>query len=141
MIPYVLTVWLIFAYKLFWDTSLFQQISDVKTSVKLNVNGIKFHLVKLKIYCLLRASEGTLSRWSRLHLQSLAPTNPHWVRVVGYGPFSLCVIHKEGLCPCSGDINRLMMKSPFVYSLYMISVYSSQIVTTSFSHHIFLDNY
>jgi hypothetical protein len=26
--------------------------------------------------------------------------------VVGYGPFSLCVIHKEGLCPNSGDINR-----------------------------------
>jgi hypothetical protein len=22
-------------------------------------------------------------------LQSLAPTNPHWARVVGYGPFSL----------------------------------------------------
>jgi hypothetical protein len=58
---------------------------------------------------LLRASEGTLSRWSRLYLQSLAPTNPLWVRVVGYGPFSLCVIHKEGLCPNSGDINRLMM--------------------------------
>jgi hypothetical protein len=32
-------------------------------------------------------------RWSRLHFQSLAPTNPHWARVVGYGPFSLCVIH------------------------------------------------
>jgi hypothetical protein len=31
---------------------------------------------------LLRASEGTLSRWSRLHLQSLAPTNPHWAHVV-----------------------------------------------------------
>jgi hypothetical protein len=30
-------------------------------------------------------------------------------RVVGYGPFFLCVIHKEGLCPSSGDINRLMM--------------------------------
>jgi hypothetical protein len=29
--------------------------------------------------------------------------------VVGYGPFSLCVIHKEGLCPSIGDINRLMM--------------------------------
>jgi hypothetical protein len=28
----------------------------------------------------------------------------------GYGPFFLCVIHKEGLCLCSGDINRLMMK-------------------------------
>jgi hypothetical protein len=43
-------------------------------------------------------------------LQSFTPTNPHWTRVVGYGPFSLCVIHKEGLCPTSGDINRLMMK-------------------------------
>jgi hypothetical protein len=52
---------------------------------------------------LLRASEGTLIRWSRLHLQSLAPTNPHWP-VMGYGPFSLYVIHKEGLCPSSGDI-------------------------------------
>jgi hypothetical protein len=37
------------------------------------------------------------------------PTNLH--RVVGYGPFSLCVIHKEGLCPSSVDINRLMMKT------------------------------
>jgi hypothetical protein len=36
-------------------------------------------------YELLRASEGTLSRWSWLHLQSLAPINPHWARVVGYG--------------------------------------------------------
>jgi hypothetical protein len=36
-------------------------------------------------------------------------TNPHWARVVGYGPFSLWVIHKEGLCPSSGDINRLMV--------------------------------
>jgi hypothetical protein len=30
-------------------------------------------------------------------------------RVVGYGPFSLGVIHKEGMCHSSGDINRLMM--------------------------------
>jgi hypothetical protein len=58
---------------------------------------------------LLRASEGTLSRWSRLNLKSLAPTNPHCARVVGYGPFFLWVIHKEGLCPSNGDINRLMM--------------------------------
>jgi hypothetical protein len=56
-----------------------------------------------------RVSEGTLRRSSRLHLQSLAPTNPHWARMVGYGLFYLCVIHKEGLCPSSGDINRLMM--------------------------------
>jgi hypothetical protein len=51
----------------------------------------KFYYVEL-----LRASEGTLSRWS---------INPHWVRVVGYGPFSLCVIHKEDLCSSSGDMN------------------------------------
>jgi hypothetical protein len=62
---------------------------------------------------LLRASEGTLSRWSRLHLRSLAPTNPHC-----YGPFSLWVgIHKEGLCPSSGDINRLMIVMMFVHTL------------------------
>jgi hypothetical protein len=42
-------------------------------------------------------------------LQLLVPTNPHWVRVVGYGPFSFCVIHKESLCPSSGDMNGLMM--------------------------------
>jgi hypothetical protein len=37
-------------------------------------------------------------------LRSLEPT----AHVVGYGPFSLSVIHKEGLCPSSGDLNRLM---------------------------------
>jgi hypothetical protein len=43
-------------------------------------------------------------------LQSLAPTNPHSARVLGYGSFSLWVIHKEGLlCFSSGDINRMMM--------------------------------
>jgi hypothetical protein len=35
--------------------------------------------------------------------------HPHWARVVGYGPLSLCVIHKEGPCPSSEDINRLTM--------------------------------
>jgi hypothetical protein len=38
-----------------------------------------------------------------------APTNPHWARMMGYGPFSLWVIHKERLCPRSEDIIRLMM--------------------------------
>jgi hypothetical protein len=28
--------------------------------------------------------------------------------VVGYGPFSFCVIHKEGLCPSYDGINTLM---------------------------------
>jgi hypothetical protein len=46
---------------------------------------------------LLRALEVTLSRWSRLLLQSLAPTNPHWARMVGYSPFSLWVIHMVGI--------------------------------------------
>jgi hypothetical protein len=62
-----------------------------------------------KIYYLelLSASEGTLSRFSRLHLQSLAPNNPHWARVAraGYGP----LYYEEGLCSCCGDINRLML--------------------------------
>jgi hypothetical protein len=72
--------------------------------------------MKIKIYYLelLRSSEDTLSRWSRLHLQSLAPANSHWTCVVGNDPFSLCVIHKEGLCPSSRDINRLMMSFTFL---------------------------
>jgi hypothetical protein len=61
----------------------------------------KHMLLYLKVF---HTSEGTLNRRSQLCLQSLAPTNPHWARVVGYGPFSLCVI-----CLNSGDINRLMM--------------------------------
>jgi hypothetical protein len=32
---------------------------------------------KINYLELFHASEGTLSRWSRLHSQSLAPTNPH----------------------------------------------------------------
>jgi hypothetical protein len=51
-------------------------------------------------------------RWSRLHLQSGPPAlgpraSPCWPFVCG--PFSLLVIHKEGLCLSGGDINRLMM--------------------------------
>jgi hypothetical protein len=38
-----------------------------------------------------------------------SPANPHWAHVAGYGPFSLCVIHKKGLYPTSGGIKRLMM--------------------------------
>jgi hypothetical protein len=69
---------------------------------------VKQHLSLIgpKIYYLevLRTSKGTLSRWSRLHLQSLATTNPHWARVVDYGPFSLRVIHKEGCAPAAGTL-------------------------------------
>jgi hypothetical protein len=84
---------------------LFGLQSQILSSVGYWMDDQKFYFFEF-----LRASEGTLRRWSRLHLQSLAPTNPHWARVVGYSPFSLCLIHKEGLCPSSGDINRLMMR-------------------------------
>jgi hypothetical protein len=67
---------------------------------------------------LLRVSESTLSCWSRLHLLSLAPTNTSWVRVVDYGPFSLCVIRREGLWSSSGDINRLIMMMISLYVSY-----------------------
>jgi hypothetical protein len=85
---------------------------------------LTLNTIKNYYFELLRASESnvTLSRWSRLHLQSLAPTSPHWALVVDYGPFSLCVIHKEGLCPSSGDINRLMMmmNNNNIFSLVVI---------------------
>jgi hypothetical protein len=46
------------------------------------------------------------------------PTNSHWARVVSYGLVYLCVIHKEGLCPSSGDINRLMMMKKLFFCVY-----------------------
>jgi hypothetical protein len=41
----------------------------------------------------------TLSGIDLFLIRLQPPTNPQWARVVGYGPFSLWVIHKEGLCP------------------------------------------
>jgi hypothetical protein len=55
-------------------------------------------------------------------LQSLAPTNQHWARVVGYGPFSLYVIHKEG--PCSGDINLSTATDVYISHIY----YNSDVI-------------
>jgi exo-beta-1,3-glucanase (GH17 family) len=57
-----------------------------------------------------------------------APTNPLWSRVMGYSPFSLCVIHNEGLCPSSGDINKLMMMMSYTiiihtYTYMLLTVY------------------
>jgi hypothetical protein len=80
-----------------------------------NITGMKqtlleaiLDITKVKLPCFGRHFKPLV-----LHLQSLAPTNPHWAREVGYSPLSLYVIHKEGLYPSSGDINRLMMK-PYV---------------------------
>jgi hypothetical protein len=47
--------------------------------------------------------------------------------VVGYGPFSLCVIQKEGLCPSSGDINRMMMMIDIKVFKILHFIISSQI--------------
>jgi hypothetical protein len=40
-------------------------------------------------------------------------------RVVGYGPLSFCVIHKEG--PSGGDINRLIMMM-IILSFHLLMV-------------------
>jgi hypothetical protein len=58
-------------------SALRRAITDVKQ--RWSVIG---WITKIYYLELLRALEGTLSRWSRLHLQSLAPTNLHWDRVV-----------------------------------------------------------
>jgi hypothetical protein len=43
--------------------------------------------------------------------------------VLVYSPFSFsCVIHKEDLCPISGDINRLMMMMMVLLSDRIINV-------------------
>jgi hypothetical protein len=54
---------------------------------------------------LLRASQGTLIPAAFAVVSTHQPA----LGARGVGTFSLCVIHKEGLCPSSGDINRLMM--------------------------------
>jgi hypothetical protein len=41
--------------------------------------------------------------WMLPSAQPLIITNPHWTRVVGCDPFSLCMIHKEGRCPKRGE--------------------------------------
>jgi hypothetical protein len=64
-------------------------ITDVKQRWSVIRWGPKIYYLEL-----FRALESTLNYWSRLHLQSLAPNNPRIALVVGYGPFSLCVIHK-----------------------------------------------
>jgi hypothetical protein len=84
--------------------SIMQLDNDLKTIIRLkykpwflieSLENVKNNLTIVKTRKIITDS------W---HLQSLAPTNPHWARVVGYGPFSLWVIHKEGPRPCSGDI-------------------------------------
>jgi hypothetical protein len=80
-------------------SALRRAIAEVKQRWSV-IGGVPKNLLSRAPPCFGR----TLSRWSRLHLQSLAPTNRHWARVVGYGAFSLCVIHKEGFAPVVGTL-------------------------------------
>jgi hypothetical protein len=69
---------------------------------------------------LFRASEGTLSRWSRLHLQSFVPTNPHWARVVGYGRISLCGEFISKLFTVTSKNNKTINKQNNIIILIII---------------------
>jgi hypothetical protein len=58
---------------------------------------------------------------------------------VGYGPSSLCLIHKEGLCPSSGDINRLMLMMKINIHISSFTSVSERLLIKyieSFSKHI-----
>jgi hypothetical protein len=72
-------------------TDDFNDLAFTEVKQHWSVIGLAIDWMGPKMYYLelFRASKGTLSRWSRLHLQSLAPTNLHWACVVGYGLFSL----------------------------------------------------
>jgi hypothetical protein len=69
-----------------------------------------------------------------LHLQSLTPTNPHKARVLGYSPFSLCIIiHKGDLCPSSGDINGLMMMMISAKALEIRPLHNRMVVIKNYN--------
>jgi hypothetical protein len=52
----------------------------------------------------MRNNAALLLLFFNVYMQS----NLEWAPVVGYGSFSLWVIHKKDLCPSSAGINRLM---------------------------------
>jgi hypothetical protein len=65
-------------------------------------------LTKIYYLDLLHASECTLA--VGLGCIAVVSTHtPHWARVVGYGPFTLCVIQRKGRAPALGMMSRLMM--------------------------------
>jgi hypothetical protein len=71
-------------------------------SITQSLKSAYFRLDKCECECL---------EYLFIYLQTRSKAKPHWAHVGGYGPFFLCVIHKEGLCPSSKDINGLMMIS------------------------------
>jgi hypothetical protein len=65
------------------------------------------------------------------HVKLLVSAVSTPTRVVGYGPFSLYVIHKEGLCPSSGDNNTLMMMMMIVMIVVVHIVEVTSVVVRS----------
>jgi hypothetical protein len=59
-----------------------EAVTKIRTCKQKKTNNVR---EKYKIGHDLNCAEGTVSRWSQLHLQSLARTNPHWDHVVDYG--------------------------------------------------------
>jgi hypothetical protein len=56
------------------ERSLMVPVSAISEAKQCSKWSVRRWVTKIFYLELLRASEGTLSRWSRLHLQSLAPT-------------------------------------------------------------------
>jgi hypothetical protein len=64
---------------------------------------------------------------------AVVSTHQSAIGVVGYGPFFLCAIHKEGLCPSSGGINRLMMMIIALFYLCNFATLNAQLNKTFLS--------
>jgi hypothetical protein len=61
---------------------------------------------------------GNLSAFWPVNVTSFFDTTPIEIISDRFSMFSLCVIHKEGLCPSSGDINRLMMMMMMMFVMF-----------------------
>jgi hypothetical protein len=63
--------------------------------------------------CCSKTSKSRIKKRGAIYMRLLekkSTNQPAQARVVGYALFSLCVIHKEGLCPSSGEISLVMEK-------------------------------
>jgi hypothetical protein len=81
---------------------------------------------------LLHASEGTLSRWSRLHLWSLAPTNPHWAWwVMARSPYVLTI--RKACTPAVGTVIGWWWWYILVHSIWNNQILSDWMVLEPFN--------
>jgi hypothetical protein len=85
---------------------------DHLKTVRINANFLHFKLHTNIIHYIINLIIEELDVSAVSYLKPLGPTvfavvSTHHsaLGMMGYGPFSFCVIHKEGLCPSSGEIN------------------------------------